>query len=125
MRDVGVDILKEHASNKRTTAYKKFWSDVRSRFRGDVGKSGRQVPQLLRHIGEFTFDDCELLLTALVVTEGRDPHPSEGFFRPAARLGLLFDEDAPDTGEEWLAMTPAQRRFWRDQMEGLFEFFAN
>lgn len=124
MRDVGMELLKRYAKKRSTTTYQRFWSGVRSGFAGDVGKSGRQVPQLLRYIGELSFDEYGLILTALVVTDGRDRHPSEGFFRLAARLELISDSEAPDTGVEWTGMSTLQRAFWKDQVESLYGHFA-
>ena len=125
MRDAGVDLLERHAKKRTTTTYKKFWSGIQSGFVGDVGKSGRQVPQLLRYIGELSFDKYGLILTALVVTDGHDPHPSEGFFRLAARLGLIPEDEAPEKGVEWIGMSKAQRTFWKAQVEGLYKYFAD
>jgi len=125
MRDAGVDLLERHAKKRTTTTYKKFWSGVQAGFAGDVGKSGRQVPQLLRYIGELSNDRYALILFALVITEGDDPHPSEGFFKLAARLGLIPDGEAPEKGVEWIGMSKMQRTFWKDQVEGLYKFFAD
>jgi hypothetical protein len=39
------------------------------------------MPLLLRHVGEKSFDDPGLIVTALVVTEESEPSPREAFLR--------------------------------------------
>jgi hypothetical protein len=80
---------------------------------------------LLRHIAEDSFEKTGLILTALVVTDEIDEHPSEGFFRLAAYFGLLAESEAPAKGEPWLGMTPVQRRFWMEEVVKLFDLYRD
>lgn len=124
MRDFGLSFLETVATNQTTVTYDGFWLAVRKGVSRDIGSPWRQVPQLLRHIGEQSFDSSGLLLTALVVNEDRHPSPSEGFFRLAARLELIAKEDSPETGVEWFGMTEAQERFWLEEKARLYSNFA-
>jgi hypothetical protein len=124
MRDFGHALLQNIAAERSTLSYDQFWSAVQQGVGRDIGRPWRQIPQLLRHVGEQSFDHTGLLLTALVVTEDSDPSPSEGFFRLAARLGMISDRAAPETGVEWSGMTEPQRHFWIDQKSLLYEYFS-
>jgi len=124
MRDFGLTFLEEIAASRSTVSYVRFWSAVRKGVDRDIGSPWRQIPLLLRHIGEQSFDNSGLLVTALVVTEDRYPSPSEGFFRLAARLDLIGIEDSPETGVKWLGMTKPQRNFWLAEQARLYEYFA-
>lgn len=124
MRDVGLTFLQRIATTGTTVTYEQFWTAVRNGVGRDIGKPWRQIPQLLRHVGENSFDDCGLVITALVVTEDREPSPSEGFFRLAARLELIPESESPAKGVKWLGMTKPQREFWREHKTSLYEYFA-
>jgi hypothetical protein len=123
MRTMGSDLLKELAASRSFISYDKFWAAIRAGLGREIGSPWRQVPQLLRHIGDHSFDEFGLLLTALVVTDDEGRHPSEGFFRLASRVGLLDESDAPEAGVPWSGMTPNQRSFWQHHTALLFDKF--
>jgi hypothetical protein len=124
MRDIGLSFLEGIASNKTTVTYDHFWKAVRLGIGRDIGKPFRQIPLLLRHVGEKSFDDTGLILTALVVTDDFVPSPSEGFFRLASRLEMLPESESPETGVKWMGMTTAQRTFWLQHKADLYERFS-
>jgi hypothetical protein len=124
MRDLGLSYLREIAAKEKTVTYEGFWNAVRLGVGRDIGKPFRQIPLLLRHVGEKSFDDSGLVVTALVVTEATEPSPSEGFFRLASRLELIPEDESPETGVKWLGMTAAQRTFWLRHKESLYEHFS-
>jgi hypothetical protein len=124
MRDIGLSYLESVAINKSTVTYEHFWNAVRLGIGRDIGKQFRQIPLLLRHVGEKSFDDSGLILTALVVTDEAMPSPSEGFFRLASRLELLPVSESPEKGIKWMGMTTAQRDFWLQHKAGLYELFS-
>lgn len=124
MRDLGLSYLEEVASKKATVAYDHFWRAVRLGVDRDIGKPFRQIPLLLRHVGEKSFEASGLIVTALVVTEQIEPSPSEGFFRLAHRLGLIPESESPQTGVTWEGMTAVQRAFWLGHKVALYGRFS-
>ena len=119
MVDAGIAYLIECAKQHRTASYGELWEFIGRRLGRDIGNSWRQIPQLLGYISERSFEGVGLFLTALVIEDVPDGHPEQGFFRLAANRGALPDSDAPPTGEVW-TLTPAQRRFWEDQVAAVF-----
>ena len=126
MRDAGYAFLCERASHRRMVSYREVWDAVGNALPFDIGPMYRQVPHLLRYISMYAVDEFGFLPTALVTYDGDpDVGPGPGFFRLAGSLGLIPEADVPAEGEEWRAMTPNQRRFWTEQLEGTFGRFAN
>jgi hypothetical protein len=124
MRDIGLSYLREIATKEATVSYDQFWKAVRLGIGHEIGKPFRQIPLLLRHVGERSFDDSGLIVTALVVTEEKVPSPSEGFFRLASRLELIPESESPETGVKWLGMSAAQKSFWLQHKTSLYEHFS-
>jgi len=119
MVDVGIAYLIECAKQHRTVAYGELWKAVGRRLDRNIGNSYFQMPQLLGYISERSFEGVGLFLTALVVEDGPDGHPEQGFFRLASARGVLPERDAPRVGEQW-TITPVQRKFWKDQVAAIF-----
>ena len=124
MRDTALDYLVECAAAHRMTTYGEFWSELGSRLDFDPGTPFRQLPTLLGQVVDLGYEITTFILTALVVTEGDDPHPESGFFRKAAEVGIFPEEDAPAEGEPWDSMTSVQREFWQSQVDALFAQFT-
>ena len=120
MKHAGEIFLEGRARRNMFATYDEFWSAVRRQVGDRAGNPWRQIPQLLRQIGEDSIRDTGLALGAIVVADEPDPHPSEGFFRLAAREGILAESEAPDPGAEWNRMTRPQREFWQDQVTRIF-----
>jgi len=125
MRDFGAVTIVERARRGETITYGELWDAVNRQMGRDIGKAWRQVPQLLRHIGEDSFERFEFIITALVVTDDFGEHPSEGFFRLAARLGVLHESEAPEKGQPWKVMKQRQRQFWIEECDKVFAFVAD
>lgn len=125
LRDIGFGFLVERARGRRTATYNEIWTAVGTGAGRDIGKAWRKVPQLLRHISDKSLDNTGLILTALVITDGRDGHPSEGFFRLSVRVGFLDESDEPEKGVPWNGMTQRQRDFWMNQVEAIFDYYDN
>ena len=125
MRDVGLFYLQRIAANGSTATYEHFWRVVQAGLGRDVGNPWRQIPQLLRQVGEKSFDESGLVVTALVVNDESEPSPSEGFFRLAARLGLIHERESPEKGVKWLGMTSVQRIFWLQHKTDLYDYYSH
>jgi hypothetical protein len=124
MRDAGAAHIISRAGQRRKTYYGELWTAIERQVGEELGNSWRQLPYLLGDIAKHVYDEIGLILTALVIYEERDEHPGEGFFRLAAEMGALREEDAPPVGERWEGMTTAQRDFWETQVQSLFARFA-
>jgi hypothetical protein len=124
MRDAGAAHIISRAGRRRKTYYGELWTAIERQAGEELGNSWRQLPYLLGDIAEHVYDEIGLILTALVIYEGGDEHPGEGFFRLAAEMGALREEDAPPVGDRWEGMTTAQRDFWETQVQSLFARFA-
>ena len=108
----------------REATYGELWGALEERLGRDLGNPHYQLPSLLGYVALEGFERTNLVLTALVIYEGRPDQPGDGFFRLAAGLGIFDEKDAPEIGQEWSQMTPAQEVFWETQVAGLFKFFA-
>lgn len=124
MRDAGAAHIISRAGQRRKTYYGELWTAIERQVGEELGNSWRQLPYLLGDIAKHVYDEIGLILTALVIYEEGDEHPGEGFFRLAAEMGALREEDAPPVGERWEGMTTAQRDFWETQVQSLFARFA-
>jgi hypothetical protein len=124
MRDAGTDHIIECASQRRKTTYGDLWEAIGRSVGIEIGKHWRQLPVLLGYIGEVSYKETGLVLTALVIHQEGDEHPGGGFFRLAANLGALPEKDAPPMGVRWEEMTEAQRVFWNLQVESLYARFG-
>jgi hypothetical protein len=119
MCDAGAAYIRERALNGELVTYGELWEATERQMDKPIGNPWRQVPKFLMHISDREYERTGALLSALVVEDGPDGHPSEGFFRLAAARGFLAPEDAPIEGEPWTEMTPAQQRCWESQLESL------
>lgn len=124
MRDAGIQYLASCASEQRKATYGELWAAIEQTLEKDLGNPWRQQPWLLEYIGKEAYRDTGLILSALVIYQEGDEHPGEGFFRLAAIVGALPEEDAPPVGEPWEEMTASQREFWNTQVRLLFEYFG-
>jgi hypothetical protein len=121
MRDAGAALILEHGRVREYLPYPQVWAGVRTRVGFEIGHPWRQIPLLLEHISDYTFEGIGLFVTALVVDGDPLIGPSEGFFRLAAQRGALPESDAPPTGIPWTGMTARQRAFWDEQVSRIFE----
>lgn len=124
MQDAVVSYIGEKAKAGEKATYGELWGALEERLGRDLGNPHYQLPSLLGYVALEGFERTNLVLTALVIYEGRPDQPGDGFFRLAAGLGIFDEKDAPEIGQEWSQMTPAQEVFWETQVAGLFKFFA-
>jgi hypothetical protein len=127
MRDAGFECIGEFARRREPPSYGEIWSYINAHLGKDLGNPLRQLPNLLGYISECGYEQFKILPTALVLHQEGDQHPGPGpgFFRLAANMGLLPEDQAPPVGEEWTGMTDAQRAFWDASVEAVFNHFAN
>ncbi len=125
MQDEVISYIGEKAKAGEKTTYGELWGALEARLGKDLGNPHYQLPSLLGYVALEGFERTNLVLTALVIYEGRPDQPGDGFFRLAAGLGILDEKDAPEVGEDWSQMTPAQRAFWEQQVTDLFKYFEN
>ena len=124
MRDAGFDHIERCARKRSLTTYAELWSAIATQLGKDLGSHWRQLPNLLGYISEWAYEKYKLIPTALVIDQEGDAHPGPGFFRLAAMLGALPENDSPPTGEEWTGMTDSQREFWEASRDAVFNHFA-
>ena len=120
MRDAGIAIIEERGAQGSTITYPELWEAIAGRLGRHLESVQYEVPALLEGIDEESGMDARFLLTALVV-DGYTAIPSEGFFRLAERRNLLAPGDTPPPGQAGRrSLSPAQRKFWEDQVAGVF-----
>lgn len=120
MCDIVAAYVRERASKRRWATYGELWNAVERALDKTLSNRYYMEPRLLewtvkRHVGH-----TGLMLSAIIVRDSSDPLPGEGFFRLAGELALLSEQDVPPVGEPWRSPTPAQRRFWEEQVEAVF-----
>ena len=126
MRDAGYEHIIERARKRQTTTYRDLWAAVARRLGEDIGNPWRQIDDLLGYIGQAAYEKDRVMPTAVVMYEGADDAgPGPGFFRLATSMGLFPEVHAPAAGEKWATMTDVQRRFWEEQRDLLFDYFAD
>ena len=125
MRNAGIAILRECGERRHLITYPDLWVAINERLDKHLDSSQRKVSALLNWIDQDSGIDARFMLTALVI-DGHTDIPSEGFFRLAERKHLLSASDSPPAGQAGRReLSPAQRRFWDEQKNGVFEILSS
>jgi hypothetical protein len=125
MRDAVLTYIGEKARSGKKTTYGELWSAIEARLGKDLGNPHYQLPSLLGYAATEGFEQTNLVVTALVIYEGRPEMPGDGFFKIAAEFGIFDEKDAPEDGREWTEMNPTQRSFWEQQVRDLFALYSS